>query len=167
MRSASPSAGSRLSCITFSRFVLRLLRADRRNLSLVQSTSAVLSASRKRLDCPQTHRDRGRPFSPSTYRPIMNYYALRRQALLRNLKKDNQGPDAALITCPVNVTYLTGFTGDSSTVFVSPKASILVSDQRFEVQIREECPEVGKGGELELHIRPHNKTTTDATGEVL
>ena len=97
----------------------------------------------------------------------MNYFAIRRQALIRNLKKLDSGFDAVLITCPVNVTYLTGFTGESSYVIVTPKNSILVSDHRFEVQIHEECLEIGKGPELELHIRPHNKTTSDGAAEVL
>ena len=97
----------------------------------------------------------------------MNYFALRRQALIRNLSKDTEGPEAAVITCPVNVTYLTGFTGDSSNVIVTPKTAILVSDLRYDVQIKEECEDVGKNGELELHIRPHNKTTGEATAEVL
>jgi len=97
----------------------------------------------------------------------MNYYSLRRQTLIRNLKKDPQGPDAALITCPVNVTYLSGFTGEASFIVVTPKASILISDTRFEAQIREECPEAGKGGELELAIRSYNRTTMESTAEVL
>src|SRR6185437_10157683 len=97
----------------------------------------------------------------------MNYYSLRRQTLIRNLKKDPQGPDAALITCPVNVTYLSGFTGEASFIAVTPKASILISDTRFEAQIREECPEAGKGGELELAIRSYNRTTMESTAEVL
>jgi Xaa-Pro aminopeptidase len=97
----------------------------------------------------------------------MNYPALRRQALIHSLKNDPQNLDAALITCPVNVTYLTGFSGDSSSVVVTEKKSILISDQRFEAQIKEECADYGRGQEFELHIRPHNKTTTEATAEVL
>ena len=97
----------------------------------------------------------------------MNYFALRRQALIKNLKKQDAGLDAALITCPVNVTYLTGFTSDASYVIVTAKTSILISDQRFEVQIAEECLEIGKGTDLELHIRPHNKTTSDAAADII
>ena len=97
----------------------------------------------------------------------MNYLALRRQTLAKNLKKEGVGADAALITCPVNVTYLTGFTGDASYFIVAPKNCVLVSDQRFEVQIKEECPEFAKGQELDLHIRPHNRTTLEVAAEVL
>ncbi len=89
----------------------------------------------------------------------MNYLLQRRQNLIQSQKK--QSIDAFLVTSPVNVTYLTGFTGDSSFYVGTPKQSILVSDSRFEEQIREECPG------LDAHIRPHNKTTYEATAEVL
>ncbi|QEL15150.1 M24 family metallopeptidase [Limnoglobus roseus] len=89
----------------------------------------------------------------------MNYFTHRRNSLLRDLKKDNL--DALLITQPVNVTYLTGFMGDSSYFVLTAKHAILVSDDRFSQQVREECPD------LEVHIRPHNKTTPEAAGEVL
>ena len=89
----------------------------------------------------------------------MNYYSQRRQTLVRDLKQ--AGLDALLISDPVNVFYLTGFTGDSSYFLASPKHSILVSDTRFEAQIAEECPG------LEAVIRGHDKTTDEAVGEVL
>jgi Xaa-Pro aminopeptidase len=89
----------------------------------------------------------------------MDYVTQRRQAVARDLKTD--GVDAVLITNPVNVTYLTGFTGSSGYLVLTPKATILVSDGRYEEQIREECPG------LDVHIRPHDKTTPEAAGEVL
>lgn len=89
----------------------------------------------------------------------MNYHALRRQALVRDLKRD--GFDAMLVSDPVNVFYLTGFTGDSSYFIASPKHSMLVSDTRFEAQIAEECPG------LEVSIRSHDKTTEEAVGDLL
>jgi Xaa-Pro aminopeptidase len=89
----------------------------------------------------------------------MNYPLQRRQALARSLKK--HGVDSFLVTNPINVTYLTGFTGDSSFYFASARHSILVSDTRFEAQIREECPG------LEATIRGHNKTTHEAAAEVV
>jgi Xaa-Pro aminopeptidase len=97
----------------------------------------------------------------------MNYFALRRQTLARTLKSSDKGLDAALVTSPVNVTYLTGFTGEASFLIVTPKTSVLVSDYRFSEQIREECPDIGKVGELELHVRPHNRTVEDATADVI
>ena len=89
----------------------------------------------------------------------MNYPARRRQRLIRSLKEANL--DAFLVTNPLNVFYLTGFTGDGSFVIVSPKRTILVSDTRFTIQIEEDCPE------LETAIRGHNKTTWQEAVDVL
>jgi len=115
----------------------------------------------------------------------MNYLAQRRQALLRGLKKD--GLDAALVTTPVNVTYLTGFTGEASYFVLTPKHAILVSDPRFEDQLKEEVlggedkpatepapyprslkhKDADKPDGLEAFIRPHDRTTLEAAVEVL
>jgi Xaa-Pro aminopeptidase len=89
----------------------------------------------------------------------MNYPLQRRQALVQSLKKHSV--DAFLVTTPVNVTYLAGFTGDSSFYLGTSRNSIIISDSRFEEQIKEECPAV------DAHIRGHNKTTHEAAGEVL
>jgi Xaa-Pro aminopeptidase len=69
--------------------------------------------------------------------------------------------DGFLVTNPVNVTYLTGFSGDSSYLLVGRERSILVSDGRYEEQIREECPG------LEVHIRPPSQRITPAAAEVI
>ena len=89
----------------------------------------------------------------------MDYLTQRRQTLVRNLKKDNA--DAILVTNPTNVTYLTGFTGDSSYLVATGKHFVLVTDARFEAQAKEECPG------LDAHVRPHDKTTPEAAAEVL
>jgi Xaa-Pro aminopeptidase len=89
----------------------------------------------------------------------MNYFAQRRQALVGGLKKD--GVDTFLVTNPIHVTYLTGFTGDSSFLVAMAKQMVLVSDDRFAQQISEEVHDV------EIHLRPHDKTTPEAAGEVL
>jgi Xaa-Pro aminopeptidase len=89
----------------------------------------------------------------------MNYPLLRRQALVQSLKKHSV--DAFLVTTPVNVTYLTGFSGDSSFYLGTNKNSILISDSRFEEQIKEECPAI------DAHIRGHNRTTLEAAAEVV
>ena len=89
----------------------------------------------------------------------MDYTVSRRVNLLRDCKED--GVDGLLVTHPVNVRYLTGFTGSSGSLVLSAKHAILVSDARYEEQIKEEC----KG--LDVHIRPHTKTLTDAMAEVL
>lgn len=89
----------------------------------------------------------------------MDYPALRRQELVRRLSE--QGLEACLITNPVNVTYLTGFSGESSYLFVGHDRTLLVSDARFTQQLTEECPG------LEVHVRPPGQTITQAVGEVL
>jgi Xaa-Pro aminopeptidase len=89
----------------------------------------------------------------------MNYLLQRRTTLTQALKK--HGVDAFLVTSPVNVTYLTGFTGEASYYAATGKNAVLVSDTRFEEQIKEECPD------LDAHIRGHNKTTLEAAVEVL
>lgn len=89
----------------------------------------------------------------------MNYLLQRRQTLVQNLKK--VGAEGFLVTNPVNVTYLTNFTGDSSFYFGSAKHSVVISDTRFEEQIQEEC------AGLDAHIRNHNKTTYEAAAEVM
>ena len=71
------------------------------------------------------------------------------------------GLDALLVAKPCNVSYLTGFTGDSSFCLVTPTRTILVSDDRFRTQIAEECPD------LETHIRGHDQNTYQAVGDVV
>jgi Xaa-Pro aminopeptidase len=69
--------------------------------------------------------------------------------------------DGLLVAKPCNVSYLTGFTGDSSFCLVTPTRSILISDDRYRTQIDNECPG------LETHIRGHDKNTYQAVGEVV
>ena len=75
----------------------------------------------------------------------MKPFVLRRERLVDLLKDD--AVDAFLITHPVNVTYLTGFSGEASYLIVAKTQTILVSDGRFTQQIEEECPG------LEAYIR--------------
>jgi Xaa-Pro aminopeptidase len=89
----------------------------------------------------------------------MDQHAGRRERALRGLQEE--GLDALLVSNPVNVTYLTGFTGDSSYLILSPGRTLLVSDGRFTTQLSEECPG------LETHIRPPSRTVQEVTGEVL
>ncbi|MFM8271538.1 MAG: M24 family metallopeptidase [Gemmata sp.] len=89
----------------------------------------------------------------------MNYQLQRRSAIGPTFRA--QGLDGFLVTAAVNVTYLTGFTGDSSYFAALPKHDTLISDTRFEEQVKEECPD------LDAVIRGHNKTTLEAAAEVL
>jgi Xaa-Pro aminopeptidase len=72
-------------------------------------------------------------------------YAEQREKIRRLLKRESL--DALLVTNFVNVTYLTGFTGDSSYLVVMRNEDILVSDERYTTQLKDECPD------LELVIR--------------
>jgi Xaa-Pro aminopeptidase len=89
----------------------------------------------------------------------MDPFGSRREHLLASIHEE--GLDAFLVTHPINVTYLTGFTGDSSYLFLSPAKTLLISDGRFTQQIAEECPG------LETHIRPPTQTVQAAAGTVL
>ena len=89
----------------------------------------------------------------------MDSFARRRDLLVRALTEE--GPDAYLISSPVNVSYLTGFSGDSSYLVLDRDRCLLVSDARFTEQLAEECPG------LETHIRPPTQKTQSAVADVL
>jgi Xaa-Pro aminopeptidase len=75
----------------------------------------------------------------------MSSFDLRRNKLRKLLHKAQA--DALLVTKPVNVTYLTGFTGDDSYLLVKSKGETLVSDPRYTTQLEEESP----GVKLEIY----------------
>jgi len=54
-------------------------------------------------------------------------------------KMSAAGIDGYLITSESNVTYLSGFTGDSSTLLVSPKGCVFFTDGRYTEQAEMEC----------------------------
>jgi len=64
----------------------------------------------------------------------------RRETLLRSIKE--KGVAGCLITAEISVRYLTGFTGDSTFLLLSNDQAILISDSRYDTQIRDECPGV-------------------------
>ena len=82
---------------------------------------------------------------------VADTFFRRRSKISRRLKELEVA--GLFVTDPLNVYYLTGFTGDSSFLLVTAKQSILISDRRFEIQIAEECPQ------LEAAIRGPTKTT--------
>jgi len=61
---------------------------------------------------------------------------------------DREKIDLFLITCEKNVSYLTGFTGDSTWLVAGTDSTHLVSDGRYTEQLQGECPDV------EARIRP-------------
>ncbi|MGI9428620.1 MAG: M24 family metallopeptidase [Bythopirellula sp.] len=75
----------------------------------------------------------------------MTRIAKRRDKIRARLRREKL--DGLLITNPINVAYLTGFTGEDSYLLMTPKQSIVLSDERFTTQLQEECPD------LELAIR--------------
>src|SRR5262245_40506693 len=91
--------------------------------------------------------------------PGMDHHARRRERLVRLLPEE--GLDALLITSTHNVTYLTGFTGDSSVVVLTRDRILLVSDPRYIGQLADECPG------LETHIRTPTTKLHEAIAQVL
>jgi Xaa-Pro aminopeptidase len=83
----------------------------------------------------------------------------RREKLVEAIRADQV--DALLVTSVTNVSYLTGFTGDSSAFLLSPDRALVVSDGRYETQLAQECPG------LEVHIRPVGRPLTAAIGDVV
>jgi Xaa-Pro aminopeptidase len=89
----------------------------------------------------------------------MDYPAQRRRRLSLCLAEEQL--DVLLVSSPVSVTYLTGFSGDSSTLLLSRDRAVLVSDARYTEQIAAECPG------LEAHIRPPSQPLRQAVAEVI
>jgi len=89
----------------------------------------------------------------------MSRYAQRRDKLRKLVSQ--HGAEAMLVTDERNVTYLTGFTGDSSYLLLSARDAILLSDARYTTQLEEECPD------LSLVIRtPVTKIQTTAAAAI-
>jgi Xaa-Pro aminopeptidase len=67
-------------------------------------------------------------------------YESRRRKLINGLR--SEGLDALLVSNVTNVRYLTGFTGDSTWLLLSPRQTVLISDTRYTTQLANECPDV-------------------------
>ena len=65
----------------------------------------------------------------------MNERIRRLTGMLQDLEAD-----AFWVTDEINVRYLTGFTGDSSSLLVQSDGQVMLSDGRYKEQIQEECP---------------------------
>jgi Xaa-Pro aminopeptidase len=85
----------------------------------------------------------------------MSNFAARRERLWQAASSESL--DVLLITSPINVTYLTGFSGESSSLLLTKAKTLLVSDGRFSEQIKDECPG------LEAYIRGPGLPLADAT----
>jgi Xaa-Pro aminopeptidase len=86
-------------------------------------------------------------------------YEGRRERFSKLLKKEPAR--SILITSPSNVTYLTGFSGDSSYLWIDGDSVRLISDARFEEQIAEECPG------LDVAIRKSTVTVLSAAAKTI
>ncbi len=75
----------------------------------------------------------------------MDRFRKRREAVAKTLRAD--GIDAFLVSSVPNVHYLTGFTGEDSTLLLTRDRAIVLSDGRYRIQLEEECPD------LEAQIR--------------
>jgi Xaa-Pro aminopeptidase len=89
----------------------------------------------------------------------VDFPAQRRERLSQTVAAE--GLEALLVSNPINVTYLTGFSGESSFLVLGRERVLLVSDSRFTKQIAEECPG------LETQIRPPAQSVHQATAQVL
>ncbi|TWU48598.1 putative peptidase [Rubripirellula tenax] len=69
--------------------------------------------------------------------------------------------DAFLVTDETNVRYLSGFTGDSSSLLITSAGTTVLSDGRYETQLAQQCPK------LATAIRPPDQTLVELTVEVL
>lgn len=85
-------------------------------------------------------------------------YSARRAKVVKQLKQ--HAVDAILISGLANVRYLTGFTGDSSWLILTPSNTVLLSDTRYETQLAEECPG------LDVVIRDSSQTINDLIFQV-
>lgn len=65
-------------------------------------------------------------------------YAKRRERLRAILRQS--GLSSLLVTSVHNVSYLTGFSGDSSYLLVERHGEVMLTDSRYETQLDEECP---------------------------
>jgi Xaa-Pro aminopeptidase len=89
----------------------------------------------------------------------MSLHSGRRQRLRQLLRREKI--DALLVTDFVNVTYLTGFTGDDSYLLVTPDDDVLVTDPRYTTQLEEECPG------LALYVRDPGTRMLPATAAAI
>lgn len=94
-------------------------------------------------------------------------FEARREKLVRKLADAtadaaaDAAADALFVANETNVSYLTGFSGDSSYLLIGRDLTMLVSDSRYTSQIHEECPG------LDVKIRTSKQTTLQAAARVL
>ena len=85
-------------------------------------------------------------------------HSKRRRLIQRQLK--SKGASGFLVTNIKNVGYLTGFTGSSAFLLLTPKHEILMSDTRYQSQLSDQC------SDLELDIRDSTTTLVDSVEKI-
>jgi Xaa-Pro aminopeptidase len=108
---------------------------------------------------PTTPRDRRRSIPENELSASMDRFHSRRENLRATLASDDIA--ALLVTAPTNVSYLTGFSGDSSVLFLGRERELIISDGRFTTQLAQECPG------LEAHIRLPGEEMIAALARIL
>lgn len=84
----------------------------------------------------------------------------KKRRLLIQKRIKAEGVSGALITNIKNVCYLTGFSGSSAYLLLTPKKEILLSDSRYQSQLKDQCPG------LEVDIRDSTTTLLDSVQRV-
>jgi len=69
---------------------------------------------------------------------VKTYYNARLRRLRAKMK--TEGVDVFVVINDADIFYLTGFGGEDSTLVVTVKRLVVVTDSRFVTQIKEECP---------------------------
>ncbi|MEM9702604.1 MAG: Xaa-Pro peptidase family protein [Planctomycetota bacterium] len=93
--------------------------------------------------------------------PPPGTYENRRDRLRALLAKRHPDVAAALIDSPVNIAYLTGFTGSSARLLIGEDVERILSDSRYETQIARQCPG------LDATIRTQATSFVDSTAKVI
>ena len=63
-----------------------------------------------------------------------------REDRLNRLRRSMRKADAILVTSPPNIFYLSGFTGTSANLFLTQSQAFLLTDSRYYIQARSQCP---------------------------
>ncbi len=87
-------------------------------------------------------------------------HARRVEALRATWSQEKDPSDVVLVSSVANVTYLTGFQGDSSTLLVLPDRLMAITDGRYTEQFARESPG------LEVYVRPVGQSMITGVAEV-
>lgn len=72
-----------------------------------------------------------------------------------------RGLDGFLVSDPINVGYLSGFSGQDSYLFLAGRTEVLVTDGRFAEQLADECPG------LDAYVRRPGQSMDEAAARVI